>query len=107
MTFDPMKPFASKAVLKDVVNRLRKFEYKLYGKIPLKFHRGRPTVYEFDLELGVVHFTEQDFGGLDKIFKAINRKYGTNMMFCIYPAKGRRSIIMNVRGSPKAPSEID
>lgn len=106
-TFDPLEPFASKTLLKEVINKFKNFEYKLYDKVPIRFFRGKPTKYEFDLDMGVFHFTEQDFHGLSKIFKEINHKWKTQMMFCVYPAKGKRAIIINVRGSPKAPSEID
>jgi len=61
--FDPLEPFENKELLRNVLDRLEQFEYKLYGRIPLKFHRGEPTRYEFDLNLGVVHITEQDCQG--------------------------------------------
>ena len=59
--FDPLEPFASKELLQELVDDLAKFRYKLYGPIRMRFHRGEPTKYEFDLNLGVLHFTEQDF----------------------------------------------
>ena len=106
--FDPLEPFSDKKLLNELLGELRSFKYKLYGKIPLKFHRGRPTKYEFDLNLGLMHFTELDFRGLSAIFQKINRKWGTQMTFCIYPSKKKfRDMIINVRGSPKAPSELD
>jgi hypothetical protein len=106
--FNPLEPFANTVLLEQVVDDLSRFEYKLYGARPIVFHRGRPTVYEFDLNLGVVHFTEQDFMGLSEIFARINRGWGTKMTFCIYPSKEKpRDMIMNVRGSPMAPAEID
>ncbi len=106
--FDPLEPFASKKLLREVLAEFKKFEYKLYGRIPLKFHRGKPALYEFDLNLGLVHFTELDFQRLSAIFARINKKWGTQMTFCIYPSKQKfRDIVINVRGSPKAPSEVD
>jgi len=106
--FNPFEPFANKGLLREVLDELEKFDYKLYGPIPLRFHRGDPTVYEFDLNLGVVHFTEQDFGGLSEIVRRINEKWGTQMTFCIYPSKAKaRDMILNLRGSPMAPSETD
>jgi hypothetical protein len=108
MAFDPLEPFASRDCLDDVLGALDRFEFKLYGRIPRRLHRGEPTVYEFDLDLGVIHFTEVDFRGLSRVFDEINRKWGTEMTYCIYPAKDQsRDMILNVRGSPKAPSEID
>ncbi len=106
--FDPLEPFANKQLLDELVGELGKFRYKLYGSIPVRFHRGEPTRYEFDLNLGVVHFTEQDFQGLSGVFQRINQEWGTRMTFCIYPSKEKaRDIILNVRGSPRAPAEID
>jgi len=106
--FDPLEPFENEQLLRDVLDALARFEYKLYGPIPLRFHRGEPTKYEFDLNLGVVHITEQDCKGLSVIFAAINKSWQTQMTFCIYPSKDRaRDMILNVRGSPKAPAEID
>jgi len=106
--FDPLEPFADETLRKEIVRELERFEYKLYGPIPIRFHRGEPTQYEFDLNLGLIHFTEEDFKGLSQIFDRINREWGTQMTYCIYPSKERaRDMILNVRGSPKAPSEID
>lgn len=106
--FDPMEPFADKKLLDELLELLENFEYKLYNKIPIRFYRGKPTIYEFDLNLGLMHFTEQDFKGLSEIFAKVNKKWGTQMTFCIYPAKEKnRDMIINVRGSPKAPSELD
>lgn len=106
--FDPLEPFADETLRKETVRELKRFEYKLYGPIPIRFHRGEPTSYEFDLNLGLIHFTEKDFKGLSQIFERINREWGTQMTYCIYPSKEKaRDMILNVRGSPKAPSEID
>ncbi len=108
MAFDPLEPFASEELLKETMDVLAGHEYKLYGRIPLRLHRGPPTKYEFDLNLGTIHFTEQDFRGLSAIFEGLNRKWGTAMTYCIYPSKELpRESILNVRGSPLAPSEID
>lgn len=106
--FDPLAPFATKAVVDEVVNELATFRWKLYGSLPVRFHRGDPTPFEFDLNLGVVHVTEQDATGLSAIFQRLNKRWATRMTFCFYPSKETaREIILNVRGSPRAPSEID
>ena len=106
--FDPMEPFARDDILREVLDELAKFDYKLYGPIPVRLHRGQPTKYEFDINLGVVHFTEQDLAGLSEIVRNINAKWGTQMTFCVYPSKEKaRDMILNVRGSPMAPAEID
>jgi hypothetical protein len=108
MTFDPMEPFRRPELLNEVMDGLDRFEFKLYGRIPRRLHRGKPTPYEFDLNLGVIHFTEEDFRNLSHFFEAVNQKWGTEMTFCIYPSKDRtREMILNVRGSPMAPAEID
>lgn len=108
MSFDAMEPFADRQCLNETLAALDSFEFKLYGRIPRRFHRGEPTPFEFDLNLGLVHFTEQDFRGLSQIFEALNRTWGTEMTFCVYPSKEKpRDMILNVRGSPQAPSEID
>src|SRR5256885_9630770 len=106
--FDPLEPFENKELLRHLLDRLEQFEDKLYGRIPLNFHRGEPTRYEFDLKLGGVHITEQDCQGLSEIFASGNRAWRTLMTFCLHPSKERaRDMILNVRGSPKAPAEID
>lgn len=106
--FDPLEPFADRKLLQDLVAELGAFRWKLYGPIPVRYHRGRPTKYEFDLTLGVVHVTEQDTRGLSEIFTRFNDTWGTRMTFCFYPSKEKaREIILNVRGSPRAPSEVD
>src|SRR5256885_504957 len=62
----------------------------------------------FVVNLGVVHITEQDCQGLSEIFASVNRAWRTQMTFCIYPSKEKaRDMVLNVRGSPKAPAEID
>lgn len=106
--FDPLAPFERKELLDELMGELEGFRYKLYGPRPILLHRGPPTKYEFDLNLGVIHFTEQDFKGLSEIFARINTKWGTRMTFCVYPSKEKaRDMILNVRGSPRAPSEKD
>ncbi len=77
--FDPLEPFENKELLRNVLDRLEQFDYKLYGRIPLKFHRGEPTRYEFDLNLGVVHITEQDCQGLSEIFASETWRFGASI----------------------------
>lgn len=106
--FDPLAPFASREVLDEVIAALASFRWKLYGPIPIRYHRGEPTPYEFDLNLGVVHVTEQDAKGLSEVFRGVNERWKTRMTYCFYPSREvGREIILNVRGSPRAPSEID
>ncbi len=106
--FDPLEPFEDEGLRGEVLADLGRFRWKLYGLIPIRFHRGEPTKYEFDLNLGVVHVTEQDVKGLSEIFARVNKKWETRMTFCIYPSKEKaRDMILNVRGSPRAPAETD
>ena len=103
-----MEPFGARELLNETLAALEGFEYKLYGRIAPRLHRGEPTKYEFDLNLGVIHFTEMDFQGLSALFARLNEKWGTEMTYCLYPSKERnREMILNVRGSPLAPSELD
>lgn len=104
--FDPLAPFADPTVLDEVVASLASFRWKLYGPIPIRFHHGEPTPYEFDLNLGIVHVTEQDAKGLSEIFRAFNERWKTRMTYCVYPSKEvAREMILNIRGSPRAPAE--
>src|SRR2546421_7383865 len=94
--FDPLEPFENKELLRHLLDRLEQVEYKLYGRIPLNFHRGEPTRYEFDLNLGVVHITEQDCQGLSEIFASGNPAWRAPMNFFIYPSQERaRDMIPN------------
>ncbi len=105
--FDPYEPFTNKKLLKEILTQAKGFDFKLYGKINPPLYRGRPTTMEFDLDLGVMHFTEVDFWGMTDIVQAFNKKWGTEITFCIYPARDRpRHMIINIR-SPKAPVESD
>ena len=105
--FDAYAPFEKKELLDETLKEFENFEYKLYGKIPLKFHRGNPNKFEFDLNVGQIHFTEQDFLGISAFMKKINEKWGTPITFCVYtPKDGSRNMIINVR-SPKAPVEME
>lgn len=106
--FDPLTPFASQALVDEVVGALEAFRWKLNGPIPVRFHRGEPSTYEFDLNLGIVHVTEQDAKGLSEIFRSVNERWKTQMTYCNYPSKETaREMILNIRGSPRAPSEVD
>jgi hypothetical protein len=106
--FDPMEPFANPTMLTETMDALRGIEFKLYGPRPMTLHRGDPTKYEFDWNLGLIHVTEQDFRALAEVFRSLNEKWGTQMTFCLYPSKEKpRDMILNIRGSPLAPSEID
>lgn len=74
MTFDPMQPFASSELLSEVMEALGRFEFTLYGRIPRRHRHGEPTKHELDLNLGVIHFTADDFHRLSQFFEGFNRK---------------------------------
>lgn len=98
--------FTNKDFLNETLENFKKFEYKLYGKKAIKFHRGEPNQFEFDLNLGIIHFTEQDFKGISEFIEKINKKWKSEITYCIYPSKeSNRDIIINVR-VPGAPFEI-
>lgn len=64
-----MEPFGNAELLLAVLKDRDRFESKLYGRVPRRFYRGEPTKYEFDLNLGVIHFTEEEFRGLSQFFE--------------------------------------
>lgn len=83
--FDPREPFANQALLKETMDALSGIEVKLNGTRPLILHRGAPTKYEFDWNLGLVHVTEQDFRSLAEAFRLLNEKWDTEMTFRLLP----------------------
>lgn len=93
----------SPQLLQDTIEQFKQFKYKLYGQREIKLYQGDPDEFEFDLNLGMVHFTEQDFQGISAFVAQLNATYGTKMTFCIYPAlESNRDMIINVR-LPGAP----
>ena len=106
MDFDPDYPFKNKKFFGEVIGELRDFKFKLYGKREANLTE-EPSETEFDINLGPMHFTEQDFLGLSKIFKKINKKWKTELTYCVFTSdKTGREILLNVR-SPKAPKGLD
>ncbi len=103
--FDPLAPFENKQLLDELLEKFKTFKYKLYGKREIKFYRGEPDKYEFDLNIGRVHFTELDFQGISKFIKETNDKWKTKITYCIYISK-ENELIINVR-SPKAPNDME
>ena len=64
----------NKELLNETLESFKNFEYKLFGKRKLDLYRGAPTEFEFDLNLGVIHFTELDFRGISSFIEKINNK---------------------------------
>ena len=103
--FDPLKPFANKECYVDFLNAFKNFRFKLYGKLKFKTI-GRRSKYEFDLYSEGVHYTEVDFKGLSKLVEELNKKWGTDITYCLFPSsKYPKNILINVR-SPKAPANL-
>lgn len=103
MTFDKERPFSDKGFLKDVYEGL-KIKFKLYGVIPYKKLFEHPE--EIDVDMGEIHITEVDLKQLSALMDRINKKYGTNITYCLYHSEDRPGdMLLNIRG-PKAPSDI-
>lgn len=97
----------NKELLDETLKSFKNFEYKLFGKRGLNFYKGQPDEFEFDLNLGVIHFTELDCKGISAFIENINKKYNVEITYCIYPAKeANRNMIINVR-LPGAPFTLD
>lgn len=75
--------------------------FKLYGK--LQFNVVFKSFLEFDLNAGEVHYTEKDLKAISAAFEALNKKWRTEITFCLFPSKKfPLNILINIR-SPKAP----
>lgn len=97
----------NKELQDEVLEFFKNFEFKLFGKRGINLYRGQVDEYEFDLNLGVIHFTEMDCKGISAFIDGINKKYGVEITYCIYPAKeANRNMILNVR-LPDAPFELE
>jgi hypothetical protein len=107
MEKDKISFFNNKDLRDEALEFFKNFEFKLFGKRGLNFYRGQVDEFEFDLNLGVIHFTELDCKGISAFIENINKKYDTEMTYCIYPAKEKnRDMILNVR-LPGAPFELE
>ncbi len=97
----------NKELQNEVLAFFKNFEFKLFGKRGLNFYRGQVDEFEFDLNLGVIHFTEMDVKAISLFLEGMNKKYGVEITYCIYPAKeANRNMILNVR-LPGAPFELE
>lgn len=97
--FDPLKPFAEKQCFEDFLNVFKDLNFKLYGKI--NFEIISPDELDFDLYGGEVHYTEQDLKKITAQFADLNKKWGTEITYCLFPSSKKPGIFINVR-SPKA-----
>ena len=98
--WDPLKPFANEDTYQDFLKLFTRLEYKLYGKIDFKV--VEKDAVEFDLYGGEVHYTERDLLALSKALRHLNRKWKTEITYCLFPSKKYPDgILINVR-SPGA-----
>jgi len=99
-----LEPFANAECYRDFLNAFEGHRFKLYGK--LKFKVTAKSKYEFDLNAGEVHYTEADFKSLSEKIEKLNKKWGTEITYCLFPhSKYPKNILINVR-SPKAPTSL-
>lgn len=101
--FDPQKPFANEEAYQDFLKLFTGLEYKLYGKV--NFEIVSKDDVEFDLYGGDIHYTERDLLAISKALRHLNRKWKTEITYCLFPSEKRPNIFINVR-SPNAPFAI-
>jgi len=99
--FDALKPFANEDSYQDFLMLFTGLKYKLYDKID--FRVVSKDELEFDLYGGESHYTERDLLVISKGLADLNKKWKTEITFCLFPSKKYPDgIVINVR-SPKAP----
>lgn len=101
-SIDPQKPFSNEEAYQDFLKLFTSIEYKLYGKID--FEVLEKSDVEFDLYGGEVHYTERDLLAISKALRHLNRKWKTEVTYCLFPSRTRPNIFINVRapGAPQA-----
>jgi hypothetical protein len=103
-SIDPNHPFANEEAYQDFLKLFTGLEYKLYGKIDFKVAEKDDT--EFDLFGGEVHYTERDLLAISKALRHLNRKWKTEVTYCLFPSsKYPNAVLINVR-SPNAPPAL-
>jgi hypothetical protein len=91
----------SPELLTEVLDGLDRFEFTFRGRIPRRFHGGDPRRDEFELNLGEVRFTEDDFLRLSAFFEGINLKWGTEVTYGVYLSPEHNGdMILDVRSAP-------
>ncbi len=94
--FEKEKPFSNEKFFNEVISSL-KFPFKLYGIIPFKLIYQDEN--EIDLNMGEIHFTELDFKKISELFSTINKKFGTEITYCIYHStQFKGDMLLNIRG---------
>ena len=100
MAFDKFRPFKDKKFLSEVYSGIG-FKFKLYGKIP--FRKIFASQEEIDVDMGEIHVTEMDLKKLSELMDKINKKYKTEITYCLYHSSAKPGdMLLNIRG-PKAP----
>jgi len=98
--FDTQKPFSNEKFFNAVFEAM-KFQFKLYGIIPFKLIYQDEN--EIDLNMGEIHITEMDLKKISEFFAQINKKFGTQITYCIYHStQFPGDMLLNIRG-PNAP----
>lgn len=98
--FNKDKPFSNEKFFSAVVDAM-KFPFKLYGVIPFKLIYQDEN--EIDLNMGEIHVTEMDLKKISDFFAKINKKFKTDITYCIYHStQFPGDMLFNIRG-PNAP----
>ncbi len=99
-SFDKQKPFSNEKFFNAVLEAV-KFPFKLYGVIPFKLIYQDEN--EIDLNMGEIHITEMDLNKISGLFAKINKKFSTQITYCIYHStQFTGDMLLNIRG-PNAP----
>ncbi len=98
-------PFADEAFSKEVIDGVHAIEFKLYGKVDAKLIAHDPP--EIDFNMGEMHMTEVDLKKLSSLMDIINKKYRTQITYCLYHSSNfPGKMLLNIR-SPAAPMLLD
>ena len=98
--FETQKPFSNEKFFNNVLAAI-KFPFKLYGVIPFKLIYQDEN--EIDFNMGEVHITEMDLKKISELFSGINKKFKTEITYCIYHSNQfKGDMLLNIRG-PNAP----
>lgn len=103
-TFKNDHPFSNEKFVNELLDAM-KFQFKLYGTLP--FVVILQSEDEMDLYLGEVHVTEVDLLKLSDVMKATNKKWGTEITYCLFHSQQFPGVmLLNIRG-PKASMNLE
>lgn len=101
MKIDVGEPFTDETFFKEVIDGVHSIDFKLYGKVDSKLIAHDPP--EIDFNLGEMHMTEVDLKKMSTLMDQINKKYGTEITYCLYHSSNLPGkMLLNIR-SPAAP----